>query len=454
MSEGGLRKVAVVGFPNVGKSTLVNRLAGVREAVTHAEPGVTRDRKRVPCEWNDVRFELIDTGGVDLEDSADLAREVQRQAREAIAEADLVLLLVDARAGLRAGDAELGALLRESDLPVIVVANKVDQPGSDYVAAEFHKLGLGEPMAISAAHGLGTGDLLDRITGTLGPGEAQPDGEAPPRLAVIGRPNVGKSSLVNAFVGSERVIVSEQAGTTRDSIDTDLSFEGQPLTLVDTAGLRRRSKVAGSVDYYAQLRSQRAAERADAAIVVCDASEGLTTQDLHVAELAMRAGCATVLAFNKWDVSRTDLDDAKARAERKMRLRPPVLTCSALTGRGVTALLRTALELAERAGQRIPTPELNRAVGDIVAKTPPPAKRARRLRLYYTAQIGERPPRFAIQVNDRRLISRSWAFHLENRLRARYGLEGVPMVIDFVPRSRRGRRREVAGAASDRDAAK
>jgi len=454
VSEGGLRKVAVVGFPNVGKSTLVNRLAGVREAVTHAEPGVTRDRKRVPCEWNDVRFELIDTGGVDLEDSADLAREVQRQAREAIAEADLVLLLVDARAGLRAGDAELGALLRESDLPVIVVANKVDQPGSDYVAAEFHKLGLGEPMAISAAHGLGTGDLLDRVTATLGPGSARPDSAAAKRLAVIGRPNVGKSSLVNAFVGSERVIVSEQAGTTRDSIDTDLSFEGQPLTLVDTAGLRRRSKVAGSVDHYAQLRSQRAAERADAAIVVCDASEGLTTQDLHVAELAMRAGCATVLAFNKWDVSRTDLDDAKARAERKMRLRPPVLTCSALTGRGVTALLRTALELAERAGQRIPTPELNRAVGDIVAKTPPPAKRARRLRLYYTAQIGERPPRFAIQVNDRRLISRSWAFHLENRLRARYGLEGVPMVIDFVPRSRRGRRREVAGAASDRDAAK
>ncbi|MEK6252569.1 MAG: ribosome biogenesis GTPase Der [Actinomycetota bacterium] len=453
-TEAGPPKVAAVGFPNVGKSTLVNRLAGVREAVTHAEPGVTRDRKRVPCEWNDVRFELIDTGGIDLEDSADLAREVQRQAREAIAEADLVLLLVDVRAGLRAGDAELGALMRESDLPVIVVANKADQPGSDYVAAEFHKLGLGEPMAISAAHGLGTGDLLDRITATLGPGKAQPDGEAPPRLAVIGRPNVGKSSLVNAFVGSERVIVSEQAGTTRDSIDTDLSFEGQPLTLVDTAGLRRRSKVAGSVDHYAQLRSQRAAERADAAIVVCDASEGLTTQDLYVAELAMRAGCATVLAFNKWDVSRTDLDDAKARAQRKMRLRPPVLTCSALTGRGVTALLRTALELAERAGQRIPTPELNRAVGDIVAKTPPPAKRARRLRLYYTAQIGERPPRFAIQVNDRRLISRDWAFYLENRLRARYGLEGVPMVIDFVPRSRRGRRREVAGAASDRDAAK
>lgn len=444
----GLPKVAVVGFPNVGKSTLVNRLAGVREAVTHAQPGVTRDRKGVLCDWSGTRFELIDTGGIDLDDSADLAREVQRQAREAIAEADLVLLVVDARAGLRAGDAELAGILREADVPVIVAANKVDRPGGDYIAAEFHKLGLGEPVAVSAAHGLGTGDLLDRITAALGPGREASAGAVPPRLAVIGRPNVGKSSLVNAFVGSERVIVSEQPGTTRDAIDTELSFDGKPLTLVDTAGLRRRSKVAGSVDHYAQLRSEQAAERADAAIIVCDASEGLTSQDLHVGELAMRAGCATVLALNKWDISRTDLDDARARAQRKMRLRPPVLTCSATTGRRVAAVLRTALELAERAAGRIPTPELNRAVGDIVAKTPPPAKRGRRLRLYYTAQIGERPPRFAIQVNDRRLISRDWAFHLENRLRARYGLEGVPMVIDFVPRSRRSRRREVAGDAA------
>lgn len=447
--------VAVVGFPNVGKSTLVNRLAGGREAVTHAEPGVTRDRKRVPSEWNGIRFELIDTGGIDLEDSADLAREVQRQAREAIGEAELVLLLVDARAGLRAGDAELAALLREADVPVIVVANKVDRPGSDYVAAEFHKLGLGEPIAVSAAHGLGSGDLLDRITAALGPGREAGAQVPAPRLAVIGRPNVGKSSLVNAFVGSERVIVSDQAGTTRDAIDTELSFEGERLTLVDTAGLRRRSKVAGSVDHYAQLRSERAAERADAAIIVCDASEGLTAQDLHVAALAMRTGCATLLALNKWDISQTDLDDARARAERKMRLRPPVLTCSATSGRNVTAVLRTALELAERAGQRIPTPELNRAVADVVARTPPPAKRGRRLRLYYAAQIRERPPRFAIQVNDRRLISRDWAFHLENSLRARYGFEGVPMVIDYVPHSgRRGRRRGATPAGRDRDAAK
>jgi GTP-binding protein len=436
--------VAVVGFPNVGKSTLVNRLAGVREAVTHAEPGVTRDRKQVACEWNGRRFELVDTGGIDLEDSAELAREVRRQARDAIAEADVVILVVDARAGLRAGDAELAARLRSAEVPVIVAANKVDRPGHDYEAAEFHALGLGEPIAISAVHGLGSGDLLDRITALLGPPRTEIEAGGAPRIAVIGRPNVGKSSLVNAFLGSERVIVSERAGTTRDAIDTELRFEGGRVVLVDTAGLRRRSKVAGSVDHYAQLRSERAAERADAAIVVCDASEGLTSQDLHVGQLAMEAGCATLLALNKWDITSTDLNDARARAERKMRLRPPVLTCSALSGRGIAALLRTAVRLAERAGERIPTPELNRAVGDIVAKLPPPGKRGRRLRLYYTAQVGERPPRFAIQVNDRRLISRDWAYALENRLRSRFGLEGVPMVIDFVPRSRRPRRRRVA----------
>jgi GTP-binding protein len=450
----GRPAVAVVGFPNVGKSTLVNRLAGVRDAVTHADPGVTRDRKRLPCEWNGVSFELIDTGGVDLQDTAELPREVQRQAREAIAEADLVLLVVDARAGLRSGDAELAALLRAADVPAIVVANKLDRPGAGYEAAEFHKLGLGEPLAVSAAHGLGSGDLLDRITMALGPVRPAGAEAETVRLAVIGRPNVGKSSLVNAFLGAERVIVSESAGTTRDAIDTELSFEGKRLTLIDTAGLRRRTKVAGSVDHYAQLRSQRAAGRADAAIVVCDASEGLTTQDLKVGELAMRAGCATLLGLNKWDVSRTDLDEARARAELRMRLRPPLLTCSALTGRGVAALLRAALELAERRSRRIPTSQLNQAVGDIVASNPPPAKRGRRLRLYYSAQVGERPPRFAIQVNDRRLISRDWAFYLENRLRALYGMEGVPMVIDFIPRSRRSGRRQAAGAGRGGDASR
>ncbi len=435
-----LPTVAVVGFPNVGKSTLVNRLVGGSEAVTAAEPGVTRDRKRLATEWNGLSFELIDTGGIDLEDEAEMARDIQSQARLAIAEADAVLMVVDGRAGLRAGDAELAKTLRGSDVPVLVAVNKADRPNDFGFTAEFHGLGLGEPLPLSATHGLGTGDLLDGIVAMLGDVEPRPDDSDAVRVAVIGRPNVGKSSLVNAFVGSDRVIVSDLAGTTRDAIDTELEVEGRRTILVDTAGLRRRSKVADSVDYYAQLRSERAVNRADVAIVVCDAVEGVTSEDLRVAEMAMKAGCATLLVLNKWDETTTDIDDARARVGRKLRLRPAVVTCSATRGRNVPALLPRALQLADRAGERIPTPELNRFVASVVAKTPPPSRRGRRLRLYYAAQVGERPVRVAIQVNDRKLIVRDWAYHLENRMRETYGLEGVPLVIDFVPHSgRRGR---------------
>ena len=431
-----LPTVAVVGFPNVGKSTLVNRLAGGREAVTHAEPGVTRDRKRVRCEWNGVAFELLDTGGIDLADPGELAEDVQRQARMGIAEAQAILLVVDGRAGLRAGDDELARTLRRAEAPVLVVVNKADRPGDEVLTAEFHALGFGEPLAVSATHGLGSGDLLDSIVEALGDVPPPAGDDDAVRIAVIGRPNVGKSSLVNAFLGSERVIVSDIAGTTRDAIDTEIEVDGRAAILVDTAGLRRRSKVAGTVDHYAQLRSELAVERADVAIVVCDATEGVTSEDLRIAELAMRAGCATLLALNKWDVGETDVDDARARVERKLRLRPAAITCSALRGRNVGKLLPKALELADRAAERIPTPELNRFVADLVAKTPPPSRRGRRLRLYYAAQVGERPPRIAIQVNDRKLIVREWAYHLENRLRESYALEGVPLVIDFVPRKR------------------
>jgi GTPase len=432
--------VAVVGFPNVGKSTLVNRLVGGSEAVTAAEPGVTRDRKRLATEWNGVAFELVDTGGIDLGDEAELARDVQAQARLAIAEADAVLMVVDGRAGLRVGDAELAKTLRGGGVPVIVAVNKADRPNDYAVTAEFHSLGLGEPLAVSATHGLGAGDLLDAIVVALGdrPPITEPDDAV--RVAVIGRPNVGKSSLVNAFLGSDRVIVSDLAGTTRDAIDTELEVDGRRVILVDTAGLRRRSKVAGTVDYYAQLRSERAVDRADVAIVVCDASEGVTAEDLRVAEMAMKGGCATLLVLNKWDITATDIDDARARVARKLRLRPAVITCSATRGRNVPALLPRALQLADRAAERIPTPALNRMVGDVVAKHPPPSRRGRRLKLFYAAQIGERPPRIAIQVNDRKLIVRDWAYHLENRMRETYELEGVPLVIDFVPHSgRRGR---------------
>jgi GTP-binding protein len=439
--------VAVVGFPNAGKSTLINRLTGSREAVTDAAPGVTRDRRSLPAEWNGVAFDLIDTGGVDLADSDELARSVQAQARAAMEEADVILLVVDARAGLGPGDAELADMLRRSPKPVLVAANKVDSPGDVSLSAELHSLGLGDPQPISASHGLGTGDLLDRIVAAIAdvaPDAAGADDEdRPPRIAILGRPNAGKSSLLNALIGSERAIVSERAGTTRDPVDTEAEIDGRPVTLVDTAGLRRRSKVAGSVDYYAQLRSERAAERADAAIVVCDATEGVTAEDLRVADVAMKAGCATVLALNKWDLvdgasAEEILDDARGRAARKLRLRPPVMATSALSGRGVGAVFAQALALADRSAERIPTAALNKLIAAVVAERPPPQRHGRRLRLYYAAQVGRRPPRFAIQVNDRRLIVRDWAYFLENRLRQAHGLEGVPLVIDYVPKQGRG----------------
>jgi GTP-binding protein len=444
-SRGSVPQLAVVGFPNAGKSTLVNRLVGGREAVVHSEPGVTRDRKALQGEWNGVRFELVDTGGVDLAAGDSLSRAVQAQAREAIADADAILFVVDARSGLGPGDAELARILRGSDRPVLVVANKVDNQADEALAAELYALGLGEPHPVSATHGLGTGDLLDEIAeiARAGVGADRPV-DAAIRLAVVGRPNAGKSSLVNRFLGAERVIVSEQAGTTRDAIDTPLEFEGREIILIDTAGLRRRSRLGGSVDFYAQLRTERAAERADVAIVVCDSSEGLVADDLRAAELAMRSGCATIVALNKWDVGETDLEDARARLEKRLRLRPRVVAASAKTGRNVETLLREAVRLADARANRIPTPELNRFVADVTARHPPPSRNGRRLRLLYAAQIDTAPPRFAVQVNDRRLVSRDWAYYFENQMRERYEMQGVPLVIDFVPR--KGRRRSGAAA--------
>ncbi len=427
--------VAVVGFPNVGKSTLVNRLAGGREAVVHSEAGVTRDRKRVRCDWNGLEFDLLDTGGIDLDDESEMAADIQRQARLGMEEADAIVLVTDGKSGLRSGDTDLARQLRSSPVPVVVAVNKSDRADDQYLAAEFHALGLGEPFPVSATHGMGTGDLLDRVVDALGdrPPRIEDDGSV--RVAVIGRPNVGKSSLVNRMLGDDRVIVSEVAGTTRDAIDTEVEVDGRRMVLVDTAGLRRKSKVAGTVDHYAQLRSERAIERADVAIVVCDASEGVRSEDLKVGETAMKAGCATLMVMNKWDITEADIDDTRARVARKMRLRPDVVTASAKSGRNVAGLLSRAAELADRASQRIPTPALNRFVADMVTTTPPPSRRGRRLKLLYSAQIEVSPPRFSIQVNDRRLIVRDWAYHLENRLREAYGLEGVPLVIDYVPRS-------------------
>jgi GTPase len=422
-------KVAVLGYPNVGKSTLVNRLSGTREAVVHEQAGVTRDRKDVDADWNGLGFTLVDTGGVDIAGEHEMAEEIRRQALSALEEADLAVLVVDARAGLRPGDAELARELRGGPVPVLVAANKVDEGPQEGLAAEFYALGLGDPLPVSATQGLGTGDLLDRIVERL-PAAGDEAGEAA-RLALIGRPNVGKSSLLNRLLGEERVIVTPIAGTTRDAIDTRIEFEGRELILVDTAGLRRRTKVAGTVDYYAQLRSEQAADRAQVAIVVCDASEGVTSEDFRVAELAMKRKCATVIALNKWDVTRTDLEDAKARVAKKIRQRPQVMAVSAKTGRGLKRLVAEAVALADRARRWIPTPELNRFLGDLQEERQPPAVRGKRLRMYYMAQFETGPPRFAIQVNNRGLVTRDYAYFLENRLRERYALQGVPLVIDF-----------------------
>jgi GTP-binding protein len=442
-------KVAIVGYPNVGKSSLVNRLTQSREAVVHERPGVTRDRKELETDWNGRTFTLIDTGGMDAEGADDpFQASIAEQARAAVSDAEVTVLVVDARAGLRPGDEELADLLRRSDKPVLVAANKIDGPNDLILAHDFHGLGLGEPVAVSAAQGLGTGDLLDRIVELLPEGESEPDADVI-RLAVIGRPNVGKSSLVNRFLGEERVIVSEDAGTTRDAIDMPLIVGDRKLVLVDTAGMRRQSKVSDSVEYYTTLRSQRAAERADVALVVCDAVDGVTAQDLRVAELAMKAGCATAIVLNKWDLhegTEDDLDHERARVAEKLRLRPRVMTASAKSGRNVSRLLTEAIALGDRMAGRIPTPELNRFLSEAVQARQPPVGTRRgssqhRLKLIYMAQIGERPPRFAIQVNSRARVTRDYAYFLENRLRARYAMEGVPLIIDFVERGQRGRAR-------------
>jgi GTP-binding protein len=429
-------KVAVVGYPNVGKSTLVNRLSGTREAVVHEQAGVTRDRKEVEADWNGRVFTLVDTGGVDMAGEHELADEIRAQALAALQDAELAVLVVDARAGLRPGDAELARELLGGPVPALVVANKVDEGTQQGLAAEFYALGLGEPLPVSATQGLGTGDLLDLIVARL-PEDAGEGEEEATNLALIGRPNVGKSSLLNRLLGEERVIVTPIAGTTRDSIDTRIEFDGREVVLVDTAGLRRRTKVAGSIDYYAQLRSEQAADRAQVAIVVCDATEGVTSDDFRVAEMAMKKKCATVLALNKWDATSTDLEDAKARVARKLRQRPQVMAVSAQTGRGLKRLVAEALSLAERSAGWIPTPELNRFVGDLQDLREPPSKAGKRLRLYYMAQFETSPPRFAIQVNNRTQVTRDYAYFLENRLRERYRLEGVPLVIDF--KTSRGR---------------
>jgi GTP-binding protein len=424
--------VAVVGFPNVGKSTLVNRLTESRAAVVHETPGVTRDRKELLCEWGGTWFRLVDTGGVDAEDAGPFGPLVAAQAREAVAEADLVLFVVDARAGVTPGDEEIAAILRAAKTPVLVLANKIDDPRRDTDALEFHRLGLGDPLPISAVHGHGSGDLLDEIVARLpGRGEHAVGDEAI-RVAILGRPNVGKSSLLNALVRRERVIVSEVPGTTRDAIDTVLERDGTTFVLVDTAGLRRKRKQRQGIEYYSELRTLEAARRADVALVLVDASEGVVEQDLSVADVARKAGCSTLVVLSKWDTSKIDLQEAKGLLHRRLRQRPPVIAVSAKTGRGLGRLLEHVEDLFAKHTRSIPTPELNKALGELREARAGPSGRGQRLRLLYGTQTGVRPPRIRIFVSNARLVTRDYGYWVENELRARFGLEGVPVSIDFV----------------------
>jgi GTP-binding protein len=427
--------VAVVGFPNVGKSTLVNRLTASRAAVVHETPGVTRDRKELVCEWAGTEFLLIDTGGVDVADPSPITRSIAEQARAAVQEADLVLFVVDAKVGVTPGDEEVAQILRESRKPVFLIANKIDDPSRDAAALEFHRLGLGDPIPLSGLHGHGTGDLLDAVVARLpGSGPAQV-GEEAIRVAILGRPNVGKSSLLNAILGEDRVIVSDTPGTTRDAIDTVFRRGETTFVLVDTAGLRRKRRQRQGIEYYSELRALDAAERADIALVLVDASEGLVDQDLAVADVARKANDATLVVLSKWDIGQVKVEDIRPRIEQRLRQRPGVVTVSAKTGRGVSRLLDRIEELFARDTSRIPTPKLNEFLAEIRAARQPPTRDRRKLNLLYGTQTQTRPPRFRFFVNDPGLVTRDYAYWVENQLRERFGLEGVPVSIDFVRRS-------------------
>jgi GTP-binding protein len=448
--------VAIVGRPNVGKSTLFNRLIGERRSVVSEIPGTTRDRVIGESEWNGRSFVVVDTGGIEilpetvesgrrpgpeeplLEDSAQFIPLIRAQAELAIEEADLIVFVTDSDIGLTGADREVASLLRRSEKPVLLVANKADNEKREYQAMEFYELGLGQVYAVSAIHGIGVGDLLDEVVEQLPFVEEELEEEPDTvRLAIVGRPNVGKSSLLNRLLGQERSIVSPVAGTTRDAIDTLLEWEDQKFTLIDTAGIRRRGKIEPGVEKYSVLRTVKAVERADAALLVIDGVEGITAQDAHIAGIIAEAGVSTVVLVNKWDAVAPEAREKgllfEALVKYGLKFMPyiPVLFISALTGLRVNRVLPTALEVVEARYQRIPTGPLNDVLREALAEHAPPSVRGRRLKLYYATQAEVAPPRFILFVNDPRLVHFTYERYLENQIREVFPFSGTPVRLTF-----------------------
>ncbi|HEV7664308.1 MAG TPA: ribosome biogenesis GTPase Der [Chloroflexota bacterium] len=434
--------VALVGRPNVGKSTLFNRLIGEHRAVVHEKPGTTRDRLYGTAEWRDREFTVIDTGGIGLDTGeGDLLADVRLQADEAMRQADLIVWVVDASTGLTGADYEVADQLRPSKKPVILTANKAENQRRQLDAmAEFSTLGFGdEPVLISALHGEGTGDLLDEIVEWFPKAPAEEETAPAVSIAIVGRPNVGKSSLVNSLVGSRRSIVRDEAGTTRDAIDSDITREGQTIRLIDTAGIRRRGKVQPGVEKFSVMRAVRAIERADVAVLLIDATEGVLAQDTHVAGYVDEAAKGLIVAVNKWDLvekhPKTQQEyTATLRQELKFADWAPVIYLSAKTGQRVDKVLSQALAIQAERTKRVPTPQLN----DVIRKAidiHPLTERGRALKVYYSAQTGSAPPKFTLFTNDPKMIHFSYVRYLDNTMRANFGFDGTPIRIEFRGRN-------------------
>ncbi|MGN1030491.1 MAG: ribosome biogenesis GTPase Der [Butyricicoccaceae bacterium] len=425
--------IAIVGRPNVGKSQLFNRLAGRRLSIVEDTPGVTRDRLYADCDWRGREFQIIDTGGIEPSNDNEILQFMRMQAEAAIGAADVIILITDLRTGVTAADEDVASMLQRSRKPVVLAVNKVDTPGDvppDFY--EFYNLGLGDPMPISALHGYGTGDLLDECWKYFPEEWEEEEEEDVIKVAFIGKPNVGKSSLTNQILGEERVIVSSVAGTTRDSVDTRYENEKGKYILIDTAGIRKKSKVDERVEKFSVMRSLMAVERADVCVIMIDAQEGVTEQDTKVAGEAHNAGKACIIVVNKWDLVEKDgrtMDEYTERVRVGLSYMPyaPVLFISAKTGQRVNKLFDLINHVYEQNHRRIPTGQLNSVLAEATARVQPPTDKGRRLKIYYMTQSGICPPTFVCFCNDARLFHFSYQRYLENQIRALYGLEGTPI---------------------------